>query len=571
MNNYLSRFLFLLLIFSFSHVFAAVDFKIEGVNDEQEKNIKTYLAVLDTPKNVDNEDFLSEVKKSTQAALTVFGYYQASVEIKLLGKEPEQTVRLMIDAGKETYINKSEIKILGEGGDSKEFQKLQSSFLLSEGMVLDHTNYESAKSSLKSLARQQGYFDAKFEKSLVEVTSQSNSADVYLWFDTGPRYRFGELVFTSELPADSFIASLKNFSTGDPFDTAKLSQFSTDLNKTGYFKSINVLPDFNDKNGLSVPLSVLATMQAKDSFNAGLGYSTDEGIRGKFRWLRPWVNEYGHSVEANLVASIPKQEISFTYKMPLEDPLYNYLSVQAGYKMVNQNDTDTTQYLVGLNRHWRLSNSWKRTIFIRYDHEDGIQGQQEFNNELIIPGISFSRTRSKGGINTTWGDKLIGSLELSNKWWLSSDDLIKIYGQAKIIRTYSGHQFIASTELGMIQTDDIYNVPSSMRFFTGGDQSIRGFDYESIAPEDSQGYLVGGKYLTVVNLEYRFPVADNWKVALFTDMGTVTDDFSEEVSSSIGTGVVWASPVGPIRFYVAKPVTNKVNSFAIHFMIGPEL
>ena len=94
-----------------------------------------------------------------------------------------------------------------------------------------------------------------------------------------------------------------------------------------------MLPDFNDKNGLSVPLTVLATMQAKDSFNAGLGYSTDEGIRGKFRWLRPWVNEYGHSVEANLVASIPKQEISFTYKMPLEDPLYNYLSVQAGYKM----------------------------------------------------------------------------------------------------------------------------------------------------------------------------------------------------------------------------------------------
>ena len=97
---------------------------------------------------------------------------------------------------------------------------------------------------------------------------------------------------------------------GDPFDARKLSEFNTDLSETGYFKSITILPIFTDKKGLKVPLQVIATMRPQDSFNAGLGYSTDEGVRGKFRWTRPWVNQYGHSIEGNLVASIPKQEAS---------------------------------------------------------------------------------------------------------------------------------------------------------------------------------------------------------------------------------------------------------------------
>jgi len=570
--KYFLRLLFLLqLTFNSINSYAEIEFDIEGIGGDEESNVEIYLNALEAPKYADNDDFLSEVEKSALSALTVFGYYQASIEIRVSGEKPTQTVNLVINTGPKTYITLSDIKITGEGASTSRFLTLLETFKLSEGIALQHSNYESAKSSLKSLARRYGYFDAKFEKSAVEVASLNNSASVFLWFDTGPRYQFGELVFNNELPADKFVISLKNFKTGDPFDARQLSEFNTDLSETGYFKSITILPEFNNKKGLTVPLNVSATMRPQDSFNAGLGYTTDEGIRGKLRWTRPWVNDYGHSIEGNLVASIPKQEASLTYKIPLEDPLYNYVSLQTGYKMLDQNDTDTTQYLVSVNRHWRLNNHWKRTIFLRYDHEQGVQGQQYFSTGLVIPGVSYSRTRSRGGINTTWGDKLMGSFEISNEWWLSSDDLVKVYGQSKIIRTYSGHQFVAFAEAGAIQTSSIYNVPSSMRFFTGGDQSIRGFDYESIAPEDDQGYLLGGKFLVVGSLEYRFPITENWKLALFTDIGTATDDFSEVTSSSVGTGVVWASPVGPIRFYVAKPMTNEVNSFAIHFMIGPEL
>ncbi|GLS91273.1 outer membrane protein assembly factor [Psychromonas marina] len=550
---------------------AEIKFKINGADGDAEDNIEIYLDNLDAPKNANDDDYLSEVVNSTQTALRVFGFYQSSVDITVTDKSNDQLVTLDIVVGPVTVIDISDIELKGAGKDLSDFKQLIETFELSKGDPLLHANYESAKGGLKSIARRYGFFDATFEKARVDVSSLTNSANVYLWFNTGPRYLFGELLFDAPIVAEKNIISLRSFEVGDPFDTRKLGFFNSDLNETGYFKSISILPDFNEKDGLQVPLNVVASMQPEDSFNAGFGYSTDEGIRGKFRWVRPWVTQWGHSVEGNVVASIPKQEASLTYKIPLEDPIYNYMSVQTGYKLVEQNDTDTTQFLVGFSRHWRFSNQWERTAFIRYEHEQGLQGQEDFSTSLIIPGVSFSRTRTKGGINATWGDRLMTSLEVSNEWWLSSDDLIKIYGQAKYLRTYSGHQFVGSIELGAIQTSSIYNVPSSMRFFTGGDQSVRGFGYESIAPEDDDGYLLGGKYLTVASLEYRFPVADNWKIALFSDIGTATDDFSEVMSSSAGMGVVWASPVGPVRLYVAKPITNEIDSFAIHFMIGPEL
>lgn len=563
--------LLLALFYSVSS-YAALTFEINGIDGDIETNVTLHLQALSLPKDVQDSGYLSEVKKSTQSALTVFGYYQSKVAVKATAKkESDQIVSVDISAGPQTVITESNIKLSGEGETFSEFTKLTSKFMLNVGDKLLHSHYESAKSSLKSVARRYGYFDSIFLQSKVEVTSANNSASVTLLFDTGPRYLFGDFIFQPTLPAQKYVTSLRNFDLGSPFDSSKLGEFNQDLNETGYFKSITILPDFNNKQGLQIPLNVIASMQPEDSFSAGFGYSTDEDLRGTFTWKRPWVNDAGHSIEGSLNASVNKQEASLTYKIPLENPIYDYLSLQTGYQMLDQNDTDTTLYVSSINRHWRFSNLWHRSAFIRYEYEQGRQGQQDFYTSLIIPGISFSRTRAKGGINTTWGDKILTSFEVSNKWWLSSDDVIKIYGQGKMMRTYAGHQFIAMVELGAIEADSIYNVPSSMRFFTGGDQSIRGFDYESIAPEDSEGYLLGGKYLTVANIEYRFPILENWKIALFTDVGTATDDFSEELSSSVGMGIVWASLVGPIRFYVAKPISNKINAFAIHFMIGPEL
>ena len=556
---------------SFS-VTAAISYAIKGTDNEKAiANLNVYLSGLSAPDNADNENYLNEVIITGKESLVALGFYQTKITTSISGEESKQVVTLDVDLGPRTTIIKVDLKLTGEALDDRNFQALLLDFPLKEGQFLDHGEYESAKSRFKSLAQRYGYFDSVYTKSSVEVTQKDNTAIIHLWFDSGIRYQFGELIFDIDTPAEKFIRSLINFKVNDPFDTSTLNAFNQSLNQTGYFKSITILPNMEKQQGRLIPLHVITYMRPEDSFNTGLGFSTDEGIRGKFRWFRPWVNQYGHSIDANIIASVPKQEASITYKIPIEDPINNYFSIQGGYKMLDQNDTDTDQYVLSFNRHWLLDNNWLRTIYIRYDKESGVQGQQVFSTALILPGISFSRTRSRGGINVDWGDKQLAYVEFANESLFSTDDVVKVYAQAKIIRTYNEHQFVASAEAGAIFADSITNVPSSMRFFTGGDQSIRGYDFEEVAPRDSLNDLIGGKYLATTSLEYRYPITQNWKFAVFSDVGTATDDFSEELSMSTGAGVVWASPVGPIRFYVAKPLTDTDDSYKIHLMIGPEL
>lgn len=568
------RHLYISLIFtsiSFG-VIADISFEVSGIQDDKAlKNLTVFLDGLTLPKDANNESYLIEVQETSRNSLVALGYYHSDVITVVTTKGDDQIVTINVKLGIRTVITELDIRLAGEALQDRNFQTLLSEFPIKEGDFLDHGLYESAKGRFRVLAQRYGYFDAKFSKSLVEVTQKNNAAVVHIWFESGIRYQFGQLIFNNDLPAERFVRSLVTFQPSNPYDTDLLNNFNQDLNETGYFSGITILPEIANKKGRQIPLNVIASMRPQDSFNAGFGFSTDEGFRGKFRWFRPWVNQYGHSIEANVVASLPKQEASIIYKIPIDDPLYNYFSIQSGYKLLDQNDTDTTQYVTSFNRHWRLDNDWLRTIYIRYDNESGRQGQQDFSTALILPGISFSRTRSRGGINVDWGDKQLVFFEFASEFAFSTDDVTKTYGKTKFIRTYSGHQFVLSAEVGAISADSIYDVPSSMRFFTGGDQSIRGYGYEEVAPRDSQDYLVGGLYLTVASTEYRFPVAENWKIAFFADAGTATDDFSEPVSVGAGSGVVWASPVGPIRFYVAIPFTETDDNYRIHFMIGPEL
>ena len=608
------RLILLLPLLLIKGAFASIDYQITDIDSEAIKNIEITLSSLSEPKDASEGAFLSEVKKETNEALIALGYYQAKISVRVINDQEEekkeeheegqeadqqeqkksqdelennkdvdstddtkedesdQTVAISIDLGPRVIITNLSIKLEGDAKFDKHYLALLNDFIIKEQDPLNHGKYEEAKKSLVKLAHRFGYFHSHYEKATVEVTSKTSTATVFLWFDSGPRYKFGKLKFSEELDANPFVESLENFKQGDFYDANLVNEFNADINDTGYFTSSTVYPDIENVNkNLEVPMNVILTMRPEDSFSVGLGYSTDEGVRGKFRWTRPWVNKYGHSIEGNVVASIPKQEASLVYKIPLEDPLYNYLSLKTAYKLLDQNDTDTVQYIFGINRHWRLSNRWLQTIYIRYDNESGRQGAQDFATELILPGISYSRSQTMGGINATWGDKQLVFFEVANKAWFSSDDVIKTYGQTKWLRTFAGHQFVFSAELGAIQADSIYNVPASMRFFTGGDQSVRGFQYESIAPKDSHGYLVGGKYLATASFEYRMPISRNWKIATFYDLGTATDDFSEPTSAGTGLGVVWASPVGPLRVYVGIPLTESDDNFTIHFRIGPEL
>jgi len=114
------------------------------------------------------------------------------------------------------------------------------------------------------------------------------------------------------------------------------------------------------------------------------------------------------------------------------------------------------------------------------------------------------------------------------------------------------------------------DLPVSVRFFTGGDQTIRGYRYQSLGPLNSNGEVVGGKHLVAGAIEYDYPVANNWRAAVFYDAGNAFSSDSIEWKQSVGMGLRWMSPIGPIRVDLAHALDDE-GGFRLHITMGPDL
>ena len=100
-------------------------------------------------------------------------------------------------------------------------------------------------------------------------------------------------------------------------------------------------------------------------------------------------------------------------------------------------------------------------------------------------------------------------------------------------------------------------------FYGGGLGSVRGFDQGTLGPHDVTGAIVGGAKKVVLNAEITapFPGAGNdrtLRVFGFTDVGNIFGEnekiTSSQLRTSVGVGLSWVSPMGPLRFAIANPV-----------------
>ncbi|AZZ99166.1 BamA/TamA family outer membrane protein [Pseudoalteromonas sp. R3] len=225
-----------------------------------------------------------------------------------------------------------------------------------------------------------------------------------------------------------------------------------------------------------------------------------------------------------------------------------------------------------MQRQWLTSGNWVRTAFLKREHETSEQDGETLKTEMLIPGVSYAKKQSLGGMLPYWGNERLISVELASESLVSSTSLIKVRWKNAWLRNIAQqHFFVTRLEAGAIVTDDIEAVPFNMRFFAGGDQSIRGFAYQSVAPRDDEGKLLGGKYLATASAEYNYQFMPNWRVALFVDTGTATDDFKDKWALGTGFGFRYLTPVGPIRLDHAWGLSKDSKSTRLSIVIGPEM
>lgn len=547
------------------------DYEIKGLSGDLENNVALYLKQLIGEKST--RTLLRYAQKQVQNSTKALGYYNPTVEIEYDKDDNELIVK--VERGPATRIEAINITLNGEGKSDKQLLALIKNINLKQGDILSHGKYDSAHKKIESMLLEHGYFDAKWPARKLEVSVQKNSAVITFVINTGVRYQFGDIEIASNTPAEKYIRSLAPFTQGQPYKSTHIADYNLDLSSTPYFASVRVYADITARKNNQVPIKVDVQPKPANSYEVGGGYSTDLGPKVRFKWSKPWITEDGHYLETNLNVAQKQQDISMAYTIPVDDPNDDLWRLSAGYKLEDELTNDTySEILTGqLQRQWLTEDKWVRTAFLRRDQETyRIGDEPEQSTEMLMPGISYARKKSKGGTTPFWGEQWLISAEFGLDDVLSSTNLVRVQMQHAWLRTYlDRHLVFLKANVGAMVVDDIENVPYSLRFYAGGDQSVRGFAYQSISPENDDGDLIGGKYLLTSTIEYNYQFAQNWRAALFVDGGTATNDFSDDFEVGAGFGFRYLTPVGPVRIDHAWGLTKESKSTRLSITIGPEI
>ncbi len=567
----LANTLALALSLSFSvALHAQVSISVDGVSKSMEDNILAHFGEL-SKEELQDKDWLSRhISEVTRKASRALGYYNAKATYTI----KKNRLRLRVDPGKPVRLIEAEIKVEGQGAELPIITQFLDQKTFQSGDILLHDNYEQFKRMLLKICQSNGYLDAAYSKNILLVNLQDLTAEVQLSLDTGHRYKIGSIHFEGSDLDEDILLRLTPFVSGDEVETEQLLLFRRNLLDSNYFQSAVVNQERTDTYRVNLLVQLLDSKQHQ--YDVGLGYSTDTGPRAKFRWEQPQLNSKGHSshVEANI--SKVQQEITGRYVIPLKDPLRHFLQFDTGYQRKDVESTKTKLLSVGALLTHIDEDDWRTDYSLDLDNEHYAVGEQPTTEVLyLIPGVAWSRTLLPDGIDPLSGSRYWIGLNTSGEVLGSDTDFFKAHGLVKwLVDLGNGNSLLTiRLEGGAIATDNILQVPVSQRFFTGGDQTVRGYSFESLAPRNENDELVGGRFLNVASLELSHRFVDTWRGALFVDSGRSYNDSSQNFSTGVGLGVRWLSPIGQIRFDLAFPLDQDENGdkYQIHISMGPPL
>lgn len=517
---------------------------------------------------------LPQVQSDVERAANALGYYQSSIVAEFVTAEACWGLALTVTPGTRVHLDEVAIELLGTPEVRSGFSDIVDNSPVRPGAPLHHGEYEALKSSLTTRAADDGFFAARFEQAEVALDLEENLADVHLVFDPGEQFRFGPVTVQQEgsiALSDDLLQSLMQLNEGEDYSSARLAELRRRLDASQYFRLIRVSPQLGAGPDQTVPVDVDLGLRPRHLWTTGIGFSTDTGPRGQISYENRYVNRHGHRLYGDLSLSAVRSQIDGSYVIPWNDAARQNLTFAGGYSLEDNDSFRSKRFKLEAAFNNETLGGWKQRAFVEFQHDDYTVGMEKDTSVLLMPGVSVSKTRADDLINPSQGWKLFAQLRGATESVVSSATFLQAYASAKYIMSFGRGRLLSRVEVGSTWIDDTQDLPASLRYFTGGDQSIRGYDFRALGPVNEEGEVVGGRQLIVGSLEYDYRVAESWRVAVFADSGNAFDEPGNmDAYNSVGLGLRWLSPIGPVRIDLAHPL-NGDESFRIHVTMGPDL
>jgi translocation and assembly module TamA len=558
----LNKFYRFLALICFIPLLGAVNlshFQISGVTGDVLLNVHHRLLELYKDKPISNEQS-DEVRQQVEKALYPYGFFRPHISI---GPSPTS---IHILPGPQMLITSLQVNIIGEGAAKPEMKKAVRELPIKAGQPLNTKRYEDAKDSLSTTAENLGYLHAAFETSEIQIDKQRYTATIKLIFNTGPQYYFGQLHFDPTYISPNLLRRYVPFKPGDSYSTEQILALNSNLSSSGYFNSVNVKPLIQDVG--DVPIDVSFQRVKRINYTLGAGYGTDTGPRGLAGLHVVPVNRYGHKFDALIQGSFTENALQTQYTIPGYDPMTDKYSLGGSLSTLNYNSGYSNALLLSVAQQHIVTNYQRllsvNELFESYSYTD----QDKLKKLMLYPKAVFTWSKTSGQLFSPSGYNITINGLAASRVVLSQINMAQASIDAKAALTFDAirTRVYVHTIQGITHINNVDQIPLSLAQLLGGATDLKGYSYNSLGP---------GKILNYGGIELQKETFNKWYLVGFFDEGNVYKPSLTKFKFDIGVGLMWVSPIGPIKVGVAQAVDSRFGfvgrSPKLIINMGPDL
>ncbi len=500
-------------------------------------------------------------------------------------KRGDWRVAIDITLGKPIVMETVDVKVTGAGAEDPLFVRITSNPPLHPGDRLNHSTYDGIKSDLQRTAATYGYLDAHMTHNELIVDPKNHTARAELELETGDRYRFGETIIEQTAVSDALVRRYLRYTKDDPFDLTQVLRTQFALDDAQYFTDLEVLPGDPDRVSHIVPVSIRAKPNRRHRYSIGAGYATDTGPRGTLTWENRRINSFGHRFDVLLeAAQVTKYSLQANYIIPIGDPAIEKLSFDSTIEQRQLADVTTRTLSVGPSVT-KVAGAFQHVWFVNAMRTTSESLVETRTDRLLVPGVDLASV-PKGYLGEPLFEReFFAELRGSHSSIGSDSDFLQLHVQVeRVFNLRPQWHLLLRDEIGATLVSRFSNLPTVMRFFAGGDNSVRGFAYNDLSPTTTvcvkdtttgqctnTAVKVGGKDLITGTVEVIRDLPRNFGIAAFFDYGNAFDSFGTPLEYSVGVGFRIRLPVVTLGVDVAQPISRPGASPRLHINFSPKL
>jgi translocation and assembly module TamA len=504
------------------------------------------------------------------------GYYAATLDARLdLERQPAE-IKIEVDPGPRYRLN--QVSLISPDGGPLEVARIGLDAIgLELGQPARSAEVLEAEREIALRLAERGYPLAGVPDRRVIVDHASRTMSVTYVVDPGPRADFGEVrISGAEDLNESYVKNRLSWEPGDRFDLRELEETRKQLIRSELFTSVKIVPAAEVAADGTIPILIDVIERKPRSIGAAVSWSSSEGFGAEASWEHR--NLAGHAERLETTLRLSQVLIGANAALRLPDAVRPDLDVVAAAAIEREETEAFTARRIsgsgGLEQRFSSKLSAGVGLSVSLEQEDDDEGEDAFTLFGVPAFVRYDGTDDpldpSSGARADARVTPYYALFAETDYFVRSEAIASAY---YAIDDEDRYVLAARGRVGTIWGAGRQELPASVRFYSGGGGSVRGYGFQELGPLDEDNDPLGGRSVIEFGGEMRMRITETIGVVPFVEGGNVYVDMLPEIYQfdfryAAGLGLRYYTAIGPLRLDVAVPLDRRETDDPFQFYIS---